>query len=94
MTERTLWLPVLTAYPCCAQANWHPPRRGVASTGSVRPGAINGPNAAARRLDATSFLPGNSNGCSAFAGVHGHHLRPQGSLPLAIWPYEPYIDTL
>ena len=26
-------------------------------------------------------------------GVHGLHLRPQGSLPLAIWPYEPYIDT-
>ena len=25
--------------------------------------------------------------------VHDHHLGPQGSLPVAIWPYEPYIDT-
>jgi hypothetical protein len=25
--------------------------------------------------------------------VHDHPLRPQGSLPVAIWPYEPYIDA-
>jgi hypothetical protein len=25
--------------------------------------------------------------------IHDHPLRPQGGLPVAIWPYEPYIDA-
>ena len=88
MTKRTLWLPVLTTLLCASQATLASARDGFTRFGMVRM-PMRSPEVSMRR-----HFPGQQQlDVRHSLQVHGHHLRPRGSLPVAIWPYEPYIDT-
>jgi hypothetical protein len=88
MTERTLWLSVLTTLSllCASQVTPASAWDGFNRFGTIRmPSRIpmQSPGISMRRqMDVRHSLR-----------VRDHHLQPQGSLPVAIWPYEPYIDT-
>ena len=95
MTERTLWLPMLTALSLlCAS----PVTPASAWDGFNRFGMIRVPSRIPMQLPDGSMRHHFSGQRQMMdvrhsLRVHGHHLRSQGSLPVAIWPYQPYIDT-
>jgi hypothetical protein len=94
MTERTLLLPVLTTLSLLCASQVTP---ASAWDGFNRVGMIRVPSRVPMQLPVVSMrrhLPGQQQmDIRHSLRIHDHHLRPQGSLPVAIWPYEPYIDT-
>jgi hypothetical protein len=86
MTERTFWLLLTTLFLLCESqvtpaSAWDDFNRfGMIRVPSRIP--MQSPGISMRRqMDARHGLR-----------VRDHHLQPQGSWPVATWPYEPYID--
>jgi hypothetical protein len=94
MTERALWLPVLTTLSLLCASQVTP---ASAWDGLNRFGMIRVPSQVPTQLPEVSmwrhFSGHPQMDVRHSLQVHGHHLWSHGSLPVAIWPYEPYIDT-